>query len=343
MTLLLDPVKIIKINHNIEKHMTDIAFIDPTLQPRPEDFNFDLRKALSSIIGVRVNVPENAFTAPSLGVERAGHGVMIEETGLILTIGYLTIEAQTIWLIDGTGKAVPGHVLGYDQESGFGLIHALNPLNAGAIKIGSSSQTEIGDTVLLAGAGGVKSTVKAAIAEKREFAGYWEYLLNEAIFTTPPHPFWGGAGLISKTGDLIGIGSLFVQQNHEDGSPFDGNMIVPIDLLSPILDDLLKFGRVNKSARPWLGTMVAEAPGTLVIAGLIPGGPGETAGLEPGDNVNAIEGKPTENLASFLRQLWSLGDAGIGVTLTIMREQDLLDIKIKSADRNAYLIQPNVH
>ncbi len=323
--------------------MTQPLLIDRALQPKSEEFDFDLEIALSSIVGIRVDVPENAFTASSLGLERSGHGVLIKNSGLILTIGYLTIEADTIWIIDEAGKAINGHLVAYDQETGFSLVQALGPLTAHAISLGKSSEIQIGEEVILAGNGGQNYAIKAQLQEKREFAGYWEYLLNEAMFTTPPHPFWGGTGLISRKGDLIGIGSLFVQQSKGDDGSFDGNMVVPIDLLPPIIDDLLKFGKVNKMPRPWLGTMVAEGRDCLVIAGVIPGGPGESAGLEAGDNLNAIEGQPAIDLASFLRKLWSLGEAGIGVTLTVERQRKVIDIQVKSADRNQYLIQPNVH
>ena len=323
--------------------MTDDIFIDVAQQPKPGDVDFDLERVLSSIVSLRCEVPENAFTASSLGVERNGHGVLINDSGLILTIGYLTIEASQIWLIDAGGQAIAGHVLGYDQETGFGLIQALGKLETPSITLGSSTQAEVGDDVIMAGYGGTDGAINARIAAKQEFAGYWEYLLSEAIFITPPHPFWGGASLISAKGELIGIGSLFIQHSRDGQMPFDGNMIVPIDLLKPILNDLLTYGRVNKKPRPWLGTMIAESDDRLLIGGVIPDGPTSSSGLEPGDILTAIDGLPVENLPTFLRHLWSRGDAGVIVTLTILREDQILEMQVRSADRNEYLLRPNLH
>jgi len=323
--------------------MSDENTTNPDQRPRSEELAYDLGKVLTAIVSIRCEVSENAFTATSLGTERSGHGVLIRQSGLVLTIGYLTIEAHKLWLIDSVGQAVPGHVLAYDQETGFGLIQALGKLNATAIPIGRSSGLEIGDDVVMAGYGGIKNAISARVAAKQEFAGYWEYLLNEAIFITPPHPTWGGAALISGQGELVGIGSLLIQHTAGEQMPFDGNMIVPIDLLEPILDDLLSYGRVNKPARPWIGTMMAESSDRLFVAGVIPDGPGAMSGLESGDVLTALNGHPTEDLPSFFRQLWGLGDAGIVVTLSITRGQQVFDVQIKTADRNDFLLQPDLH
>ncbi len=323
--------------------MNEVPTIARELQPDASSVNFDLNRALSSVVSVQCKIPENGFTAETLGTERAGHGVVIGERGLILTIGYLTVEAETIWLIDHTGGAVAGHVAAYDQETGFGIIQPLGKLNAPAIEIGSSSRLAIGDDVIVAGHGGKSGAISARITAKQEFTGYWEYLLNEAILTTPPHPFWGGSALIDSEGKLAGIGSLFVQQNGDDGQQFDGNMIVPIDLLPPILDDLLTYGRVNKNPRPWLGILTAEVSGRLVVAGVVDNGPGDTSGLEVGDILHAIDGRPIDDLATFYRDLWASGDAGVNVTLTIYREDKIFEVTVRSGDRDSFLVKPNMH
>src|SRR5207237_4967739 len=103
--------------------------IPAEIQPKPEDCAFDLERALSAVLGLRATVPEDAFTAGTLGTERAGSGVLIREDGLVLTIGYLVTEAETMWLTSEGGGAVQGHVLAYDQETGCGLVQALGRLN----------------------------------------------------------------------------------------------------------------------------------------------------------------------------------------------------------------------
>jgi S1-C subfamily serine protease len=219
-------------------------------QPKPEEFSFDVDRALSAVLGLQSTVPEDAFTAQTLGTERAGSGVLIRKDGLVLTIGYLISEAESIWLTSSLGGAVPGHVLGYDQETGFGLVQALGRLSVPAIEMGTRIRVGAGDKVILAAEGGRRHAVAATVVARQEFAGYWEYLLDRAIFTAPAHPFWGGAALIGGDGSLIGIGSLHVQHSNGRELRRDVNMVVPIDLLPPILDDLLTYGRPNRPPRP---------------------------------------------------------------------------------------------
>ncbi len=210
----------------------------------------DIEKTLRSIVAVRSTIPKDAFTADTLGTRREGSGVVIRENGLVLTIGYLITEADDVWLTRHDGKMVPAHALAFDQKTGFGLVQALAPLDLPALEIGDSSAAEIGDPVALADGEG--EYVDAKIVAKQEFAGYWEYLLDEAIFTAPAHPSWGGAALVDDDGKLVGIGSLRLQMS-KGGEIADINMAVPIDLIKPILDDLLYNGEFNQQPRPWLG------------------------------------------------------------------------------------------
>ena len=217
--------------------------IPRSAQPRPEQVSFDLDRALDAIVGLRATIPEDAFTAGILGTERTGNGVLIGENGLVLTIGYLVAEAESVWLTAGDGSVLAGHALGYDFESGFGLVQALGRFSVPPLEIGSSAALEVGDFVVMAGEGGRRHSLNARVTAKREFAGYWEYVLDEALFTTPPHPNWGGSGLIDRNGRLVGIGSLLVRHAGGGGEDtLDGNMIVPIDLLKPILDDMQTLG-----------------------------------------------------------------------------------------------------
>jgi S1-C subfamily serine protease len=247
-------------------------------QPKPEEFDFDLDRALQSVVGLQSNIPDDAFTAQTLGIERAGSGVLIRDSGLVLTIGYLITEAESVWLSTADGRATPGHALAYDQATGFGLVQALGRLGLPALELGRSSELKPGDPVIVAG-GGRRQSVRASVLAKQEFAGYWEYLLDEAIFTAPVHPVWGGTGLIGRDGRLLGIGSLRVQQVTERGTPRDINMMVPIDLLKPILSDLLAYGRVNQPPRPWLGLFAAENDGKILVVDVNRRGPAASAGV----------------------------------------------------------------
>ena len=178
--------------------------VPPAYQPRPGDYSFDLDRVLSSVVGLHSIIPPDAFTAETLGTERAGNGVVIDD-GLVLTIGYLITEAEAVWLHLGDGRAVEGHALGFDSVTGFGLVQALGRIDLDPLPLGSSAAARVGDHVVVGGAGGRTRSVASQIAARQEFAGYWEYLLDDAIFTYPAHPNWGGTGLISASGELIGI------------------------------------------------------------------------------------------------------------------------------------------
>src|ERR1700741_264854 len=250
--------------------------VPPAFQPHAGDYSFDLDKTLSSVVGLHSIIPPDAFSAETRGTERAGNGVLIDD-GLVLTIGYLITEAEAVWLHLGDGRVMEGHALGFDAVTGFGLVQALGHLNIDPLPIGSSAAPKVGDNVVVGGAGGRTRSVASQIAAKQEFAGYWEYLLDEAIFTFPAHPNWGGTGLISNSGELIGIGSLQLERERA-GKAEHVNMIVPIDLLTPVLDDLRRFGKVNRPARPWLGMYSTEIDNRGVVIGISGDAPAGRAG-----------------------------------------------------------------
>jgi len=313
------------------------------IQPKPGDCGFDLDRALSAILGLRATIPEDAFTAGTLGTERAGSGVLIRKDGLVLTIGYLVTEAETIWLTSSSGGAVPGHVLAYDQETGFGLVQALGRLNTPPIDLGLGLRVGAGDRAIMAAEGGRRHAIAARVVARQEFAGYWEYLLDHAIFTAPAHPFWGGAGLIGADGRLIGIGSLHVQNANGRELRRDVNMVVPIDLLPPILDDMLTYGRPNRPARPWLGLYAQEVEDAIVVAGLAERGPANKAGLRPGCRILAVREDPVASLARLWRKVWAGGPAGSEVVLQVGRDNETLTVRVLSVDRTRFLKAPKLH
>jgi S1-C subfamily serine protease len=315
--------------------------VPPAVQPRAEDYSYDLERALASVIGLHSIVPPDAFTADTLGVERAGNGVLIDDR-LVLTIGYLITEAETVWLHLGDGRVVQGHVLALDQETGFGLVQALGPIDLPTLALGSSAAAQVGERVVVGGAGGRTRSLAGRIAAKQEFAGYWEYVLDEAIFTAPAHPNWGGTALISAQGELIGIGSLQLERARE-GKSEHLNLTVPIDLLKPILDDLRKFGRVNKPMRPWLGLYSTEIEDRVVAVGIAAKGPAARAELKSGDVVLAVAGHKISTLADFYRRVWALGNAGVEVPLTLYREGVSFDVRVNSSDRAKFLKSPRMH
>jgi S1-C subfamily serine protease len=312
------------------------------VQPRQDELRFDLDSTLDAVVQLRSEIPEDAFTASILGTERAGNGVVIRDDGLVLTIGYLITEAQSIWLTTNSGVAIAGYPLAYDQVTGFGLVQPLGRLGVPALPRGSATSCAIGDDVIVIGHGGHAHALKAKIIGRREFAGYWEYVLEEALYTAPAHPQWGGAAVVGMDGLLLGIGSLLVEEVL-DGKQTQGNMTVPIDLIEPILDDMTKLGRPNRPPRPWLGMYATQAGGQIVVAGLAQEGPAHRAGLRQGDMVLEVASQRVASLADLFRRVWRLGAAGTEIPLTVARDGSLLNVRLQSIDRNEILKKPLLH
>jgi S1-C subfamily serine protease len=317
--------------------------VPPEIAPSDRDYDYDLNAALSAVVGIRTVVPSDAFTAEILGTERTGNGVLIRNDGLVLTIGYLVTEASEVWLSFANGRTLKGDVLGFDQDTGFGLVQTLGRPDLPALSLGDSADAVPGTRVVAAGAGGRDHSVAARVIARQEFAGYWEYLVDEAIFTAPAHPYWGGTALIGPEGNLLGVGSLQLEQAGEDGEGIPLNMYVPTNLLKPVLEDMLTMGQPNRPPRPWLGLYATEVDNRVVIAGVAGKGPAARAKLKQGDVVVSVGGAKVSGLAGLFRQVWSLGKAGVDVPITVVRNGRPVDLTVTSGDRNRFLKGPSLH
>jgi len=296
-----------------------------------------LEEIVSAVVEVKTIITPDGQTVQSLGRERAGSGVVIDEDGLILTIGYLMVEAQAAAVTTNAGRTVPATVVGYDHVTGFGVLRAIEPLKIKPLAFGRSTDVKERDPVLIASHGGADMVTPAFVVAKREFAGNWEYLLDEAIFTTPPHPAWSGAALISREGKLLGIGSLIVGDAAGNGAATPGNMFVPIDRLLPILGDLIADGRVAGAGQPWLGIAADEVRGRLIVSRVTPEGPGEKAGIRRGDEILGVAGAAPRSLADFYRKVWATGAAGATVPLDVEHGGEKRRIDVKSMNRLDHL------
>jgi len=295
------------------------------------------RSVLDGVVRVQTRVAPTARSARTLGAERDGSGIVIDASGLVLTVGYLLLEADEAEVGLPDGRKIAAKPLAYDHETGFGLLRALKPLGVKPIELGSSDGIVANEQVLVAAYGGQSMAMPALVVSRRTFAGPWEYLMENAIFTSPPHPAFGGAALLTATGRLIGVGSLFVGDAAGPEQAVAGNMFIPIDRLKPILADLLDSGRSAGPRRPWLGLYSEEIRGRLFVTRLAPGGPAEGAGIKPGDLVLGVGGKPVTGLAEFYRTLWSLGAAGVSVPLDVLHGAAVTRISVKSGDRYEWI------
>jgi serine protease Do len=293
---------------------------------------------LDAVVGVRATIPEDARTARVLGTEREGSGVVIDRDGLVLTIGYLILEAIKAEIVLPQGsRVVPADIVAYDYDTGFGLLRALAPIGIEPIEFGNSAAAGERTEALAVSSGGPQPVIGTVVVSRRDFAGYWEYLLPHAIFTSPPHHSYGGAALIGRDGRLLGIGSLLVGDAAAPDTPMPGNMFVPIDALKPILGDLVANGRSRAPPRPWLGLYGEDHRGRLFVRRVAPDGPAARAGLAADDIIIAVKGEPVHGMADFYRKVWALGRAGVEVPLTVLTADGVSEVTVRSADRYDYL------
>ena len=292
-----------------------------------------LEELVAAVVRIKTYINPDGQTVQSLGREREGSGIVIDEDGLILTIGYLMVEAHTAEVTINGGRTVAAAIVGYDHETGFGILRTLQPLKIKPLAFGRSADVSVNDPVLVASGGGPNMVGPARVAAKREFAGSWEYLLDEAIFTAPPHPAWSGAALISREGKLLGVGSLIVGDAGGDGGGKPGNMFVPIERLPPILGDLIADGHVAGPGRPWLGVAAEDVRGRLIVSRVTPDSPAEKAGIRKGDEIVGVGGEAPRNLPDFYRKIWATGTAGATVPLDVEQRGAKRRIDVKSINR----------
>jgi S1-C subfamily serine protease len=286
-------------------------------------------------VSITAHVPEDAMSAGLLGTERIGHGVRIRSDGLIATIGYVVHEAEHLWI--GTrDTVVPGFVVGYDFDSGLALVKPSLPLHGAVMPLGRADSLEVGDAVTVASSGGKEQSIDARVVAKQEFAGRWEYVLDQAVFTTPQHDSWSGAALIDSSGKLCGLGSLVIQGFETRAGSCTVNMFVPIELLAPIVDEICLHGRRLSPPRPWLGMLVHDDQQDLTVVGVYRNCPADKAGLRPGDVIVGIDDEPVVGLANMFRRVWSLGSAGVDVPLNVLRNTERMQLKVRSGDRAGF-------
>jgi S1-C subfamily serine protease len=296
-----------------------------------------LEELVSAVVRIKTFIAPDGRSVSNLGREREGSGIVIDESGLVLTIGYLMVEAHAAEVITNAGRTIPANVVGYDHETGFGLLRAIEPLKLKPLAFGKSADVKANDRALVASFGGTAMVAPVHVVAKREFAGSWEYLLNEAFFTSPPHPTWSGAALISRDGKLVGVGSLIVGNAAGGTQSMPGNMFVPIDALFPILGDLLADGRISGPAKPWLGVNADEIGGRLLVSRVTPESPAEKSGLRRGDVIVGVGGEPTKTLPEFYRKMWARGAAGVTMPLDVLQRGETRRLDIPSANRLDHL------
>jgi len=294
--------------------------------------------ATNAVVGVKVKALPNARSNDSLGEERNGSGILIREDGLILTIGYLILEADQVEIVDSSGTTVPASIVAYDHATGFGLVKALAKLAPKPIRMGSSAPVGQMDRLMIV-TGGEEQTISiATVVSRRQYAGYWEYLIDGAIFTAPARMDHSGAALINKDGELVGVGSLFVMDALTPGERLPGNMFVPVDLLKPVLDEMVRTGGQTAARRPWLGVNSLEEDGRVKVMHVNEESPADKAGVMPGDIILSVDGESVDTLEKFYEKLWRPGaKPGNEVHLTLLHGVGLKEVTVRSIDRRDFM------
>lgn len=293
--------------------------------------------AANAVVGIKVKALPNARSNESLGEERMGSGVLIAPDGIVLTIGYLVLEADQIEVTDSGGASVPAIVVAYDHATGFGLVKPLAPIEGKPIRLGTAGPVGQLDRLMIVSGGMEQAISVATVVSRRQFAGYWEYLIDGAIFTAPPRLDHSGAALINKDGELVGIGSLFVMDALTPGERLPGNMFVPVDLLVPILDEMVRTGGQKAARRPWLGLNSLEEDGRVKVMQVNDESPADHAGIRAGDIILSVNGEAVETLETFYRKLWTRGPAGVEVVLTVLHGPIVRDVTVRSIDRQEFM------
>ena len=318
----------------------------PHAQKSPQtqaDLEREAEEMVAAVVRVRMKAISNARSNATLGPSREGTGVVIDERGHIVTIGYIVIEADSIEITTRDERTVPATLIGYDHASGLGLLRSGGPLGLKPMPMGLAADLATREPVMVLPAGGREAASLAYVVSKRKFAASWEYLLETAIFTAPPTLQWAGAALVSREGKLVGIGSLYVRETQESGSEVPGNMFVPIDLLRPILADLIEKGRRSGPARPWLGLATEELHGHLLVTRVSPEGPADKAGVRNGDIVVGVGTEAVKNHEELYRRVWGLGAAGVEVPLKILQGADVRELRLRSIDRFQYFREKPIY
>jgi len=310
-----------------------------------------MNRARASVVGITVQAAEGARSAETLGQQRTGSGVVIGPDGLILTIGYLLLEAQLINIITHDNKTWPATAVAYDIATGFGLLKPLLPLQGlEPVVMGSQRDLKNGDPLLAAtgatgkGDGGGLSVTE--LVSQRAFSGTWEYHIDTALFTSPPvgagRGNHSGAPLFNVRGELVGIGSLLVMDAAGENRRLPGNMFVPTDLLKPVLAELQQSGSSAQSHRPWLGLTSSDRGGKVQILRVSQDSPAEEAGLEPGHVVVAVDGVDVTTLEGFYKKLWARATPSETVRLTVRagENEEAKIMELKPQDRMLTLKKP---
>ena len=294
--------------------------------------NKQISKYYNSIVSVNARVPSDAMTAHSLGTEREGNGVIIDDNR-ILTIGYIIIEASEIGIGLADGTKLPAVMVGYDHSSGFGIIKPVFHVELEGLKLGDSDKIQLDEPLFIMPSKqrGIGSVAK--MVSRRPFSGWWEYYLDKPIFTFPVNNDWGGTPLLNSEGEVLGIGSLFVQDAASEGSFSPGNMFVPINLLKPIFKDLIEFGRRQSDIKPYLGITSRQASGSVYVSRVREGGPAFKAGIQPEDIIKSVNGISISTLQNFYQEIWKSGNAGVAIKLGIDRNNQLLELTVETVDR----------
>jgi S1-C subfamily serine protease len=309
----------------------------------PPQAAISAERLFDAIVKVETRAVPGARSLASLGQEREGTGIVIADDGLVLTIGYLLVEADEVKVIDHAGRSLPARVAGYDHATGFGLVRTIVPLAVRPLPLGDSGKTTLHEPIMIVNHEGAGAATLAYIVSRRPFTANWEYMLDYALFTAPPALNWSGAALIDKEGRLLGIGSLIVRDAMGGDGALPGNMFVPIDALKPILADLARTGRRSGPTRPWLGIAADEIQGRLVVTRVSPDGPGDVAGIRAGDIILGVGGQGVRTQAEFYERVWSRGAAGIDVPLRVLQGIDVNELKIRSIDRVDYFRPVTTH
>jgi S1-C subfamily serine protease len=294
-----------------------------------------VRHLTECVVNIQTTVARDHRSVPILGTERMGSGVVVDPAGLILTVNYVVMGGQTVQVSFLRGRRVRAEIVAQDFEIGLALLRIKRQgLTAATLRV--EGELERGEPVVAVASTGAQERRVAGglVTYLGEFEAHWEYLLERGIVSNAANPGFGGGGLFTLTARLAGIVSLNLNELIRN------SLSIPVEHYREHERELLRYGRVvSRPRRAWLGVFAHVVEEGIVVAAVVPEGPGDRGGLREGDLIVSLNAEKLESRRDLYVSLWRHGP-GEPLTFEVMRDSSLRRVLVTSGDRAEFFRQP---
>jgi S1-C subfamily serine protease len=287
-----------------------------------------VKHLLSSVVHIHTEVPSAHPSTRILGDERMGTGTVVDPSGLILTVNYVVMGGETIQVTLARGRALRAEIVAQDFEVGLALLRVKRQGLPAAPVTASESLTR-GDPVFALGSTGPRERRVAGglVTYLGEFEAYWEYLLDRGIVSSAANPGFGGGPLFTLSGKMVGVVSLNLNEIARS------SLAIPVECYLRNQEEFVRFGRVvSRPQRAWLGVFAHVLEEGVVVAGLVPNGPGARSGIQEGDLIVSLDAREVPTRKDLYLSLWRHAP-GEKMTLEVMRDNQVRRLSVTAGDR----------